>query len=190
MTTILYAEKQPDMRKCKEALIYVAQELTDLYQIVKALYYADKHHLSHYGGTISGDKPVAMEYGPVPSLAYDLMKYAFHREGCQDFADLPFQQAFTVLGRYKIQAITQPDKHFFSKYDLISLEAGIQEVKGLNFNQLKNKSHEERSYDKNWKEALAQNPEVKQADIPLEEMILMDIENGADVLEYLENCSI
>jgi hypothetical protein len=61
--------------KALEALIFVANERPNIsfYYIVKILYYADKDHLNRYGRPILGDRYIAMEHGPVPSVVYDML---------------------------------------------------------------------------------------------------------------------
>jgi uncharacterized phage-associated protein len=46
------------------------------FDILKTLFLADKVHLNAYGRPITFDEYVAMTDGPVPSLAYDLLKDA------------------------------------------------------------------------------------------------------------------
>ena len=59
-------------------ILYVASKLqeTTFHRIVKLLYFADKLHLERYGRFITGDRYIAMEYGPVPSNVYDMLKAA------------------------------------------------------------------------------------------------------------------
>ena len=44
------------------------------YDIVKSLFLADKAHLNRYGRPITFDNYFAMKDGPVPNLAYNLLK--------------------------------------------------------------------------------------------------------------------
>ena len=65
-----------DADKALEAIIYVASRArTDLYGTLKLLYVADKLHLERYGRFMFGEAYSAMEWGPVPSNAYDIVKY-------------------------------------------------------------------------------------------------------------------
>jgi Protein of unknown function (DUF4065) len=38
------------------------------------MYFADHKHLSRYGSAITDDTYIAMANGPVPSMAYDILK--------------------------------------------------------------------------------------------------------------------
>jgi hypothetical protein len=67
--------------KIRETLLYIAARVKNptLHTVFKIMYFADKLHLSNYGRFITGDTYYAMEYGPVPSAAYDMTKDAeFH----------------------------------------------------------------------------------------------------------------
>src|ERR1700732_2870772 len=61
--------------KALEALVWVARQWSDIsfYYMVKVLYYADKEHLNRFGRPILGDRYIAMEHGPVPSVVYDML---------------------------------------------------------------------------------------------------------------------
>lgn len=80
------------------ALLYLANKLTEMGQecemmkLFKLLYFADQEHLNKYGRTITGDKYIAMEKGPVPSETYHIVQanrkddYAISRyAACDDF---------------------------------------------------------------------------------------------------------
>ena len=53
----------------------------DTHKISKILYFADRQHLAKYGTTISGDTYMKMQYGPVPSTVYDIIKTIQGRKG-------------------------------------------------------------------------------------------------------------
>jgi len=44
-------------------------------KLSKLLYFVDKEHLLSYGRTVIGDRYIKMEFGPVPSSGYNLMKH-------------------------------------------------------------------------------------------------------------------
>ena len=46
----------------------------DRIRLLKLLYVADRELLAEVGRPLTGDLPVAMKYGPVPSRVYDLIK--------------------------------------------------------------------------------------------------------------------
>lgn len=63
-----------DANKSLQAVLYVVNRLKrrDFHKIFKVLYFADRTHLIKYGRPITGDTYIAMEYGPVPSMIYDM----------------------------------------------------------------------------------------------------------------------
>ena len=63
-----------DVDKAIEVLLYVAEQTHDMYNVLKSLYFADQEHLRLYGRLICGDDYYALDYGPVPSGLYDLIK--------------------------------------------------------------------------------------------------------------------
>lgn len=65
-----------DKEKAVEALVYVASRLPKVgrFHAAKILYFAEQFHLASYGRPIFGDRYIAMDNGPVPSFAYDVLK--------------------------------------------------------------------------------------------------------------------
>jgi uncharacterized phage-associated protein len=50
----------------------------DKLKAAKLLYYVDKYHLVRYGRPILGDVYYRLDFGPVPSMALDIMNEAIH----------------------------------------------------------------------------------------------------------------
>jgi uncharacterized phage-associated protein len=66
-----------DVRKFVNASAYLVErcpEVTKM-KLSKLLYFVDKEHLLSYGRTVIGDRYIKMEFGPVPSSGYNLMKH-------------------------------------------------------------------------------------------------------------------
>lgn len=75
-----------DPSKAKSVLLYILNKIggeTDLIDVFKVMYFADRKHIAEYGRTILGDTYVAMKNGPVPSKIYDCVKKARGRWLCQ-----------------------------------------------------------------------------------------------------------
>lgn len=51
-----------------------ANNKVNVYNVLKTIFYAEIDHLNKYGRPIIGDNYMAMDYGTVPSLIYDLIK--------------------------------------------------------------------------------------------------------------------
>lgn len=142
---------------------FVNNGLRDLYQIGKAMYFADLYHLEHHGFFIAGDKYIAMEAGPVPSGFYDILKEVRNRKS-----------AYGVDARknsfFRSEA---PDLAFLSRADLESLDHGVAQVFDLDFGRIKDKSHDAAYYKTDL------NRPIKITDIAAM------FENRAELIDYL-----
>ena len=75
-----YVHMKPNVGRILAALYHVIKEARDRkrdvsqYDLVKSLFLADRSHLNEWGRPITYDNYTAMKHGPVPSLAYDLLK--------------------------------------------------------------------------------------------------------------------
>jgi uncharacterized phage-associated protein len=162
-----------DIDKSLEALVYISHKTNNLINILKILYFADKYHLQQYGRLITGDKYIAMENGPVPSGAYDLIKYV---RGDGIFTvSVPAKEALKVEDKIKVTPLRAANMDYLSESDVECLNHAIDEIANMGFNALKRKSHNEKPY----KDA-SQN-----GDISLES-IALSLDNGKDILDYLK----
>jgi uncharacterized phage-associated protein len=132
--------------KTTAALLYVVSKLgkekSEMHSIFKALYFADRKHLANYGRMIINDKYIAMDNGPVPSLIYDGCKKS--RSSGENFCDM-----FIMNGRMHIQALKDPDLDELSSSDIECLDAGITEVKNMNYAERTKNSHDS-AYNNAW----------------------------------------
>jgi len=179
--------KYLDAEKALEVVLYVLGSTTDLFHIVKTLYFADKMHLEKYGTLMTGDYYVAMPDGPVPSGAYDLIKYArgdnFAYE--KKISDVRPDKALEVKGKNKdvVRRLRDPNLDYLSESDKVCLDMAIERYATMDWRELWNIVHAEESY----KKAKSQKPETKNTPIPLKDIIMLDVPNGADVMQYLES---
>ena len=67
--------------------------------VAKLMYFADKTYLERYGRTISSDRYVARQHGPLPSNTYQLLRES----------DTYSAHGFKVVDDYFIEAIDHPD---------------------------------------------------------------------------------
>lgn len=130
--------------KALEAILYVASKapIPDIYHVIKALYFADLKHLDRYGRLITGDKYIAMRYGPVASGALDIVNLA---KGKQAFLPAGISidtilNSVDVVGK-NINAIRQYRESAFSESDIECLDEAISEIGGLDFDTICQKSH-------------------------------------------------
>lgn len=176
-----------DKDKTLQSLVYICANSprTDLIHILKILYFAEQYHLQNFGRLICGNTYARMQYGPVPSEAYDILK------AIDDRPDNYFATTNPILiekARMMIRVekpnqypcfypTTKPDETIFSKSDIKSFDWAIREVGNLSFEQLKEKSH-----DQLWKIA----SEAKLHWIPLETMVSI-LPNKDALLEFLSD---
>jgi uncharacterized phage-associated protein len=161
-----------DIDKALEAIIYISYKTNNLINILKILYFADKYHLQKYGRLITDDRYIAMENGPVPSGAYDIIKFV---RGDGIFSiPIPAKESLHVEGKIKVTPRRPANMDLLSESDIECLDQAISEIANLSFSSLKRKSHSEKPY----KEA-SQN-----GDITVESIVL-SLENGQDILKYM-----
>src|SRR5574340_1046315 len=100
-----------DREKALETILFVAKNLATptLHSVSKVLYLADKRHLQDYGRLICGDRYIAMEYGPVPSAIYNMMKVADGRERIDGDWDEIIKDAIEIRGGRAIKAKRKPN---------------------------------------------------------------------------------
>jgi uncharacterized phage-associated protein len=148
-----------DKEKTLNAALYVANKLQrkDIHKISKILYFADRDHLNKYGRTITGDTYIAMEYGPVPSYFYDIVKAIRENNSC--FIDLEKgKELFDVTGEM-VTPKKQADMDYLSESDIEELDNSLKKYSASSFNTMTKKSH---SYA--WKKTSA-NAEMSIEDI-------------------------
>lgn len=166
-----------DPEKATEAILYVASKLPEknatFYIILKILYLADKMHLSNYGRFISGDSYSAMKHGPVPSGAYDIIKYV-RGDGyfCFDHASNSFSvNSDTNL----VSPLRSVDTDLFSESDLQCLDKMIADHGAKTFSDIRAISH-----DFAWDNA-GDNEMMSLRDI------VQTLPNAADLLNHLSD---
>lgn len=139
--------------KVIEALAWLAERKPGItpYYAAKVLYFADKEHLNRFGRPILGDTYIAMEHGPVPSLAYNLVKGdEFEAPDLLEKA----AQAFLVDRNAKHARLYTREHHvvdldLFSKTDLECLERAVKLYGTMPWPELRALTHE----DPAWAEA-------------------------------------
>ncbi len=134
-----------DPYKLANAVAYLAERCTEAtkMKISKLLYYADKEHLLTYGRPITGDRYIKMEYGPVPSMAYSLMKHD-DRASAEDQA--LFDERIAIDG-VKISVAAAPDLRYLSETDIEMLDLVIARYGDMTPATLSTLSHREPAWE-------------------------------------------
>lgn len=155
------AKAKFDQRKALHALLFVVTHVpkpANVYNVLKCLYYADRKHLQEYGRQIYGDTFYALEYGPVPSGAYDIVKYVSGRAKW----DLNFPEALGLLEARgdHLGARGEPDTELLSRSDMACLLDAARKYGTMPFGKLKKLSHQGKAF-----EHADANGEMKLADL-------------------------
>ena len=137
----------PNKDKILEGLVWIAHKKPGLtrYYFVKIMYLAEKLHLQRYGRPIYGDPLFALEFGPVPTITYDLVKEDFNYR-TEDMADAFYSSlsvSDTPKGYKAFTAKRAPDLDWFSTSDIECMEEAFNTFAGLPFSEIMDKTHRE-----------------------------------------------
>jgi uncharacterized phage-associated protein len=148
----------PNGPKVREAILHVIREAdrrnvrVTQFEILKTLFLADRAHLNRYGRPITFDEYVAMPDGPVPSLAYDILKEAL---AAQKEAGIT-EHLWTVyptnsLKNYYRCAVRDASDEILSESDIEELTNALTLVRRLGYRGTWDKTHADRAYIDAWK---------------------------------------
>ena len=158
--------------KALETIVYLSERDQRNYWILKAIYFADKEHLKRYGRQLFGEYYRAMKQGPVPSLAYDIVKCA-RGSGFYKFTDPDPASAIYVPDKYTIAPKRAANTDYLSKSEIECLDFALELVKPLDFDKLKELSHDS-AYN-----AVQQDEEMTL------ESIINSLDNCTEIMEYM-----
>lgn len=165
-----------DAEKAIEEILYIAKYAPDpdIYRILKIMYFADKKHLEKYGRFICNDTYIAMNNGPVPSEAYDIIKHV-RGDGYHPCIDEYALKSFEVKPKpdNRIIPSRDADSDLLSASDKECLDESIKQYGSLSFDELKKLSHD-KAY-----ESADQNDEI-----PIE-AIAATLADGDLLVKYL-----
>lgn len=135
--------------KALEAVLFIAEQLPrpTMHSIAKMLYLSDKLHLEEYGRLICGDRYIAMEYGPVPSAIYDMMKVPAGRASIDPDVDELVMEAFDIAHGRDVVPKRAPDVSLLSESEIECIRETIQEHGRKSFGTLTDLTH-----DSAWRE--------------------------------------
>ena len=138
-------------------MLYIlnATKGTDIYHVLKILYFAEQKHLVKWGSRITADDFRAYEYGPVADQLYHAIRNSHLLDKelpdmLQDVAHFAGDDAPNVL-----LAKREADLDYLSQSERECLDESIKENASLTFDQLKQKSH-----DAAWQESYQGNGDL------------------------------
>lgn len=122
------------------------------YDLVKTLFLGDRAHLNEWGRPITYDNYSAMLHGPVPSLAYDLLKANGKALRDHHLMELPWrsiEQPKQIRHYYPIKDALDVENHL-SQSDIDALNDALGAVLRLGFSQIRRLTHEDPAYVEAW----------------------------------------
>lgn len=129
-----------------EAMLYIAQRLKapTIHEVLKLRYFADKLHFSQFGFMASGDRYDAMEFGPVASGSYDLLKAARGdrtRWIPKEYIDL-VEGAMAVEASAAVRPLRDPNLELLSAADVQCIDEAIERWGNMSFAERTRVSHD------------------------------------------------
>lgn len=126
-----------------EALIYVAKRIPngDHYKSLKAIYFADTHHLKQHGRLIYNETYCALPHGPVPQMAYDATRVLSGERLLSDFDDEALRAALRRQGN-TLTALREADFSQLNAAMVESLDWAVRYCRDMTFEQTKAASHD------------------------------------------------
>ncbi len=134
---------QYDKDVALNAVLYVVKHnggSLDMHALFKTLYFTDMEHLSKYGRSVTGDTYIAMQFGPMPSMTYDIFK-AVRGDSFFSYASEEFKKYFHFVNKFVLAADKDYDPNQLSESDIECLNHAIKKCEGLSFGELTNMSH-------------------------------------------------
>lgn len=168
-----------------EAILYIAERLKapTIHEVLKIRYFSDKLHLSRYGSIGSGDEYVAMQFGPVASNSYNLIKAA--RGDKSPYINPYFFKvvdgAFRIASDDKAIVVERSARlEYLPQAEIECLDEAIKQYGGLHFD-----NRTEISHDAAWKKAWeAAGDGVGASPMPISS-IAQTLDNADEVVGYL-----
>lgn len=121
------------------------------YELVKAVFLADRAHLNKFGRPITFDSYMAMLHGPVPSFAYDALKQTFNWKSVELETAPWLSKQDGRVHRFSSPNSTA-DSRKLSTSDQNCLSDALGTVLSLTFEQIRRLTHEDRAYVSAWRD--------------------------------------
>lgn len=142
-------------------------------RLLKLLYIADRESLKQTGCSITQDRIVAMDHGPVPSRIYDLIMG-------RDPGSHTWSQ-FVVTEHFDVELFKDPGNERLSPYEIEVLQKVAEDRESLNQWGVRDETHDFPEWEKNYVPGTS-------VGIPLRD-ILEAVGRGADAEAILEEAA-
>jgi uncharacterized phage-associated protein len=177
--------RKEDLLTLKAVILYILtradEEKKDVFNIVKTAYYAQKIHLVKYASILFNDDIYALQFGPVPSTIYDILKISRKDKQTKNRYKenaLILEIANSIYSKNGyFYAKEQPNMDYLSVSNIECLNEAIEEISKMTFNETSGLTH-----GKEWKRAF-HSPISNKMDI-----LAIAKENGAEpaIVEYIK----
>jgi uncharacterized phage-associated protein len=112
----------------------------DIYNVLKTMYMADRIHLLEYGELMTADTYVKMQYGPVASLCFDILKFV--RGESFPYIDDKIREEIKINPDSIFENLSEPDIKYLSKANMKCIDKSIEQYCNYSFNELKKLTHD------------------------------------------------
>jgi uncharacterized phage-associated protein len=137
-----------NIRKCVEVLKYIISQFkklgykSEIYNVLKMLYFADQLHLSRYQALITFDRYFKRENGPVPNICDDIIKYV-SGDKCTHFYeyDESIKKELRVLNDNELDLGGPLDLEYLSDTNRVCLKEVIFRYGHLDSEELRDITH-------------------------------------------------
>lgn len=136
--------KHFDRDKALEIIVYISSNLTapSPHSVSKILYLSDKLHLQKYGRLICGDSYIAMEYGPVPSAIYDMIKVVTQNRSIDVDWDVLIKEALRLNFGRTLVPLRAANLNLISQSEISALDETLTIYGGKTFGELTDITHD------------------------------------------------
>ena len=144
-----------DFEKFADTLVYLASHVSDLTPLkaTKLIYLIDRRHLHAFARPVIGDFYVAMDHGPVPSKAYDLLnglRYGtLDEDGNRGAAVKALSERVTVdtRGRYpRFAAVAVETPDHLAPAEIDTIDAVLKKYGRMSASALRSIVHQHAAY--------------------------------------------
>lgn len=151
---------QPNRPKILEAILFLIERADETgrsvtqYEIVKSIFMADVFHLKKFGRPVSFDNYAALQFGPVPSEAYDMLKPGYQPGDLGEGVWPPWDRSKAGYGgsrAFRFHNLKRkPNKKKLSQSDMTELSEALDLVKQLGFSGVRDWTHLHQAYRAAW----------------------------------------
>jgi len=146
-----------DFDRSLAAMVYIASKPVtslDTYKLCKLVFLSDKLHTVRFGRPITGDVLRAMDYGPVPSAVYDVLKAFLADEENERVHSLSEHLSVDRSYQYPRFQMTRPVDfpYFLSASEMQALDEVTAAHGGKTFDELYTLTHGMPAYTNAWQD--------------------------------------